>query len=79
MRNILNKTRPKDKREMAEDLKELFDNFSENDTIEKAEIKLKIFLKKWKNKYPKIDRFFKEGKIEYYFTCRYQLLYVSNT
>ncbi len=68
MRNILNKTRPKEKREMADDLKELFDNFSENDTIEKARIKLDLFIEKWKIKYPNINRFFKEGKIEYYFT-----------
>jgi len=68
MRNILNKTRPKEKREMADDLKELFDNFSENDTMEKAKKKLEIFLNKWKTKYPNIHRFFKRGKIEYYFT-----------
>lgn len=68
MRNILNKTRPKDKAEMAIDLKELFNNFSENDTIEKALKKVDIFIEKWKIKYSRIDRFFREGKIEYYFT-----------
>lgn len=68
MRNILNKTRPKDKAEMAIDLKELFNNFSENDTTEKALKKLDVFKDKWGKKYPKIERFFKEGKIEYYFT-----------
>ncbi len=85
MRNILNKTRPKDKREMADDLKELFDNFSENSTIDKAELKLKVFLEKWKTKYPNINRFFKEGKIEYYFTyIKYshivrRLIYTTNS
>jgi len=68
MRNILNKTRPKDKAEMAIDLKEVFDNFSEKDTIKNGLKKVGIFIQKWKIKYPKIDRFFKEGKIEYYFT-----------
>jgi transposase-like protein len=68
MRNILNKTRPKDKTEMAEDLKEMFNNFSENDTVENGLKKVEIFIQKWKTKYPRIDRFFKEGKIEYYFT-----------
>lgn len=68
MRAILNKTRPKDKAEMAEDLKEMFDNFSENSTIEKALKKVDSFTKKWENKYSRIDRFFKEGNIEYYFT-----------
>jgi len=68
MRNILNKTRSKEKTEVARDLKEVFNNFSENSSLEKAEMKLKLFIEKWKSKYPNIDRFFKEGKIEYYFT-----------
>jgi len=68
MRNVLNKTRPKEKKEMAEDLKEVFNNFSENDTIEKAQIKLEVFIDKWKSRYPNIKRFFKDGRIEYYFT-----------
>jgi len=85
MRNILNKTRPKDKREMAEDLKELFDNFSENSTKEKAEKKLSLFLDKWKTKYPNINRFFQDGKVEYYFTyIKYhylarRLIYTTNS
>jgi transposase-like protein len=85
MRNILNKTRPKDKMEMAEDLKELFNNFSENSTTKKAEIKLNIFIEKWKNKYPNINKFFKDGKTEYYFTyIKYhhtvrRLIYTTNS
>lgn len=85
MRNILNKTRPKDKSEMAEDLKNIFNNFSENDTVEKAKEKVEIFIDKWKTKYPKIDRFFKEGNIEYYFTyIKYhptvrRLIYTTNS
>lgn len=68
MRNILKKTRPRDKTEMAQDLKTLFDNFSEKDTVENAIEKMNNFISKWKKIYPKIDRFFNEGKIEYYFT-----------
>ena len=68
MRNILNKTRPKDKGEMANDLRELFDNFSDNASIENALKKVAIFIDKWKSKYPRIDRYFTEGKIEYYFS-----------
>lgn len=85
MRNILNKIRPKDKREIAEDLKELFDNFSDSSTVEKAKIKLNLFLKKWKPKYSNITRFFKDGKIEYYFTyIKYhytvrRLIYTTNS
>jgi len=68
MRNILNKTRPKDKAEIAEDLKEVYNNFSEDATIKKALDKVDSFIEKWKDKYSRIDRFFDEGKIEYYFT-----------
>lgn len=68
MRNILNKTRPKDKTEMAKDLKDLFDNFSENSTTKKALKKAETLINKWRKKYPKISRFFKEDRIEYYFT-----------
>ena len=68
MREILRKTRPKDKAEMAEDLKGIFANFSENSTIENALKKVNLFTEKWKNKYSRIDRFFIEGKKEYYFT-----------
>jgi len=85
IRSILNKTRPKDKREMADDLKELFDNFSENSTAKTAEAKLNLFLEKWKIKYPNINRFFKDGKTEYYFTyIKYhhtarRLIYTTNS
>jgi transposase-like protein len=68
MRNILDKTRPKDKKEVAQDLKEVFNNFSEIDTVENGLKKVETFIHKWKTKYPQIKRFFKDGKIEYYFT-----------
>lgn len=68
MRKILNKTRPKDKASMASDLKEIFDNFSENDTVENAMLKVETFIQKWKKIYPGIRNYFREGNIEYYFT-----------
>lgn len=68
MRNILNKTRPQDKKEMAEDLKKVFDNFDSTATIENALEKTKKLCEKWKARYPHLDRFFKDGTIEYYFT-----------
>jgi len=68
MRNILNKTRPKDKGEMAEDLKEVFNNFEKDATREKAMQKLSVFVKKWKSTYPCIERFLKEETLSYYFT-----------
>lgn len=68
MRNILNRTSPKDKKEVANDLKELFDNFDKDATIEKVLKKKDDFLKKWEKKYPNFKNNFKEGNIEYYFT-----------
>lgn len=68
MRNILNKTRPKEKAEMAEDLKEVFGNFDSDATIERALVKVENLCDKWKSKYPNLKRFFDEGTIEYYFT-----------
>ncbi len=67
-RQILRKTRPKEKSEMAADLKEVFNNFSETDTTEKALKKLDTFCSKWKKKYPKIKNYFNESVREYYFT-----------
>jgi len=68
MRTILNKTRPQDKIEMAKDLREVFDNFDSNATMEKALQKTETLCKKWKGKYPHLDRFWKEETMEYYFT-----------
>ena len=68
MRNILNKTRPKEKAEMAEDLKEVFGNFDSDATIERALVKVNNLCDKWKSRYPNLKRFFDEGTIEYYFT-----------
>ena len=68
IRNVLNKVRPKEKQEVAIDIKKVFDNFSENDTIENGEKKLKQFLEKWKTKYPNFKSCFNNDTIEYYFT-----------
>jgi len=68
MRNILNKTRPKDKAAMAEDLKEVFNNFGEGDTVENALLKVEKFIVKWRPIYSHIASYFRDGNIEYYFT-----------
>ncbi len=67
-RQILRKTRPKDKAEMAEDLKELFNNFRESSSKEHALKKLETYCTKWKSKYSRIENYFSEGTREYYFT-----------
>ena len=64
----MNKTSPKDKKEVGENLKEIFDNFSKDDTLEKALINVEVFLNKWKKKYPNFKNHFQEGNMEYYFT-----------
>jgi len=68
MRNVLNKTAPKDKGEVTNDLKDVFDNFDNDATLKRALVKVNEFLKKWNKKYPNFKNFFKEGNIEYYFT-----------
>jgi transposase-like protein len=68
MRNILNKTSPKDKKEVSADLKDVFDNFDKDATIKKALKKKVNFLKKWKDKYPNFKNYFKAGEFEYYLT-----------
>lgn len=68
MRNILNDIRPKDKAAVANDLKEVFDNFDAGATKEKALKKVEIFCDTWREKYKNIDRHFNKKTLEYYFT-----------
>lgn len=68
MRNVLNKIRPKEKEEVANDLKAVFDNFHESDTVDRAKEKLEEFISKWRPKYANIGNYFDEGMREYYFT-----------
>ena len=85
MRNVLNKVRPKEKAEVAEDLKKIFDNFEEGSTLEKAKNKVKDFIDKWESKYPDIKKFFKDDTLDYYFTyIKYhhevrRMIYTSNS
>lgn len=67
-RNILTKTRPKDKKEIAKDLKEVFNNFDKDDTIEKALKKKDTFIEKWKDKYPNFKNQLKDEEFVYYLT-----------
>lgn len=68
VRQVLVKARPKDKAELSEDLRKVFDNFESTDSIKKAKEKLNLFIDKWKVIYPTIHRLFSKEKIEYYFT-----------
>lgn len=68
IRNIINKTKPKEKLEVANELKDFFDNFESVLSLEQAKVKMDKFLDKWKDIYPSFKNQMKEGNIEYYFT-----------
>jgi putative transposase len=68
MRNVLLDIRPKEKKEVAEDLKHVFDNFDLNSTKETAIEKAEIFCNKWRDKYKNIDKHFNKKTFEYYLT-----------
>jgi len=67
-RNILNKIRPKEKEEVAVDIKSVFNNFENNSSIEEAEKKLKSFCDKWKDAYPNITKSLESEEMKDYFT-----------
>lgn len=68
MRNVLNDIRPKEKALVAEDLKDIFNNFDVNSTREKAREKVAVFCDKWRPSYKTIDKHFNEKTLDYYFT-----------
>lgn len=68
MRNVLTSVRTKDKAEVSEDLRHVFDNFDNDATTENAMHKLANFIDKWKLSYPGIHRKFANETCEYYFT-----------
>ena len=72
IRNVLNKIKPKDKGQVAEDLKTLFANFESLDTLDRAYQKLDQFLDKWVPTYPsleaQLDPKHSKSQIHYYFT-----------
>ncbi len=67
-RNILNKIRPKDKEEVASDIKLVFNNFENNSSMVEAEKKLQVFCDKWKEAYPNVARSLQGEEIKDYFT-----------
>ncbi|MDX2050072.1 MAG: IS256 family transposase [Rickettsiaceae bacterium] len=71
IRGSLNKVRPNDKQNVANDLKEVFDNFDKGASLEAAKAKLQSFVTKWKSTYPSVIKTFdfdEDKNIEYYFT-----------
>ena len=68
MRNVTKHVSPKHKQEMNQDLKHIFDNFTEDSSKEKAYEKADNFCQKWHSKYPNIRRYFKPDDFCYYLT-----------
>lgn len=68
MRYVLNKIRPKDKEEVAKDLKHVFDNFDKESSLEEATSKLEGFVDKWSKVYPEIKGMLVNEASEYYFS-----------
>ncbi len=67
-RNILNKIRPKDKEEVASDIKAVFNNFENSSTLPEAEEKLQAFCDKWNDSYPNVTRSLQSEEMKDYFT-----------
>lgn len=67
-RNVLNKVRHKDKAEVASDLREVFDLFSERDNIAEGERRLDEFLTKWEAKYPTLKNSFMDRRYLFTYT-----------
>lgn len=66
-RNILRKTRPRDKKAVAEDLKEVFNNFENVDTVSVARDKLTTFIDRWRDRYD-FTGHFDEETVDHLFT-----------
>ncbi len=68
MRYMLNKVRPKDKHEVAKDLKDIFDNFEQGSSLQQAKVKVEVFVDKWGKIYPELEGSLVNQASEYYFT-----------
>ena len=67
IRNILQKIRPKEKEQVASELKEVFNNFSELSSRKNGIDKFVSFVKRWEPKYNHLERQL-DDTLTYYFT-----------
>jgi len=67
-RNVLRKTLMKHRREIADDLKVVFDMDNADDTQEKAFERANTFAQKWSKHYSHIKKFSDENEMRYYFS-----------
>ena len=68
MRNIAKNIRVKERAEVYQDLKHVFDNFEASSSKENAYLKVEEFCQKWEGKYPRIRRSFIADDFDYYLT-----------
>ena len=68
-RNILHRVRPKEKAEMATDLKDIFDITNNGYTKQEAYKRAKAIASKWGKKYPSIKNMLGEANLRSYLTC----------
>lgn len=67
MRNILKRVSSKERSEVSDDLKVVFNNFDQESTREKAIFKCNHFVNKWKKKYD-FEKYFKDEDIDSLFS-----------
>lgn len=68
LRNYLKEAKPKHKKELAEDFKNVFRSEDRRDTKEEAKERFKAFCDKWATYYPYFERQKKNPRIDLYFT-----------
>lgn len=67
IRNILLKVRAKDKAQIADDLRDIFDLDNTKHTLRQAKNRISEFLDKWHKDYPHLYRKFNKNTLDYYF------------
>lgn len=67
-RNLTNRVRPKDKQELADDLREVFRLYDPNDTPQKGWARWQQLCAKWKSKYAKFGSIQNDPAYKYCFT-----------
>lgn len=67
-RNVMNKVRASEKKEVVSDFKNVFELDDDTFTLEKGKSRLEVFLGKWSGKYPSLSKQFPEYERDKYFT-----------
>lgn len=68
MRNLSKKVRPSDRDVFCQDLKQIFNTTSSDDTKEKALLRIKAFIDKWTARYPHVKQLNDSMHVDYHLT-----------